>query len=141
VPLLDVMERCQMIATGLRDDGGPEEPDEASAQARELLEEAGWPVLSSVARDALAAALRDSARAGFPVPTAGLLRYVRALAEIAEGDVASIRPEGSRDAVARNLLLGASTQARVLLAMNQLAHTSAAIAEVLAAEGARPGPE
>lgn len=127
VPLLEVMERCQLIATGLR--AGDDDAEDA-ARVDEVLRAAGWPEVSSVARSALAGAIAQAQRLGTAFSAEDLVEYARALSGIAARDVAAIRPGGSRDAVARNLLRGAAAQARVLLAMNQLAHTSAAIAAV-----------
>lgn len=139
-PLLHVMEECQLIAMGSAGGGaeagptgesGPEATRSVAGQAElveRLISATGWPRLSSVARQVLIEALRDAEAFGYPFSLDDLTEYARALGGFAANDIAVIRPEGSRDAVARNLLLGASSQARVLLAMNQLAHTSAAVA-------------
>jgi len=126
VPLLSVLESCQLIATGLR----PAAPSPAArARVDEVIARAGWPAVPSVARDALAAELDCDGR---EVPIERLVQYARALGPFAEHDVRLVQPGGpgarSRDAVARDLLVGAAQQVRLLLAMNQLAHTSAAIA-------------
>lgn len=143
-PLGRVMERAQLIATGIAaddegqgpDDAGPAEPDRHAELVTRTLRTLGWPLLDSAAKTALARALREAEELGYPFGADRVVDYARTLSDIAAYDVAKIRPEGSRDAVARNLLLGASAQARVLLAMNQLAHTSAAIE----AAGDRGGP-
>lgn len=128
-PLVHVMERCQVIATGISADGviAARESGHAS-RVDEVIENVGWPDVPSVARDALAAALRHAEDIGVEFDAEGLTRQAEALRAIAIADLASIRPEGTRDAVARNLLLGAAAQNRVLTAMNQLAHASAALA-------------
>ncbi|MGW9112595.1 MerR family transcriptional regulator [Microbacterium sp. NPDC055683] len=123
VPLLDVMQECQLIAVGLAPGGDGDD----SGPVRSVIRDLGWPDAASIARDALASALDDAVRAGVPFSTETLTAYGRALAPFAAADIAVIHPEGSRDAVARGLLRGAAAQARVLLAMNQLAHTSEAI--------------
>lgn len=137
VSLLEIMEECQLIATGLRaGDAGQD------ARVPRLLADVGWPDATSVARDALSAALRDAEAVGVTFGRETLARYARMLAEFAREDIASIRTDGTRDAVARALLQGAAAQTRVLVALNQLAHTSAAISDALAraqAAGAAPG--
>lgn len=129
VPLVEVMEQCQLIATGLSREGSERALTEGyGAQVSGLVATAGWPDVSSVARDALATVLRDAERVGVRFDSDDLARHARALIEIATRDIEYIQPNGTRDAVARNLLRGAAAQTRVLLAVNQLAHTSAAIA-------------
>lgn len=129
VPLLDVMEHCQLVATGLSAEGaGAARASGHAAQVDAMVRSVGWPDASSVARDALAVALHDAGSAGVSFDADLLLQHAEALSTIAGADIVSIRTDGSRDTVARNLLLGATAQNRVFNAMNQLAHTSAAIA-------------
>jgi len=123
--LLDVMEACQVIATGM-----VIPPDVDAAQAEliaRLRERMGWSHYNSVAASALAHALAGSARVGYPYDLDDLVLYGQALEPIATADIGSIQPEGTPDAVARNLLVAAAAQNRVLVAVNQLAHTAAAI--------------
>lgn len=123
--LLDVMEACQVIATGMVI------PPEVDAVQSELVgrlhARIGWLRDDSVAAAALAHALAGSARVGYPYDFDDLVHYAQALEPIATADIGSIQPEGNPDVVARNLLVAAAAQNRVLVAMNQLAHTAAAI--------------
>lgn len=123
--LLDVMEACQVLATGM---AVAAQRDEAQAALiGELHDRMGWLRFDSVASSALTRALADSARVGYPYDLDDLLHYARALEPIASADIGSIQPEGTRDAVARNVLVASAAQHRVLVAMNQLAHTAAAV--------------
>ncbi len=123
--LLGVMEACQVIATGMI---VPPETDAAQAELVDRLHERmTWLRYDSVAASALAHALAGSARVGYPYDLDDLVHYGQALEPIATADIGSIQPEGTPDAVARNLLVAAAAQNRVLVAMNQLAHTDAAI--------------
>ncbi|GGA55456.1 hypothetical protein GCM10011490_01660 [Pseudoclavibacter endophyticus] len=152
-PVLGIMEACQLIATGLR---RPEAPVEArhADLVGEVVRGADWPDVASVARDALAEALHVAEAAGFAIPAERLAQYAASLAEIAERDIEVVRRftaepsravaggrparqggatseqdtwKPSRDVVATRMLRGAHVQVQLLLAMNQLAHTSAAI--------------
>lgn len=123
--LLDIMEACQVLATGMVVSTEPD--DEQSALIGELQERMGWLRFDSVASSALARALAGSARAGYAYDLDDLMHYAQALEPIATADIGSIHPEGTRDVVARNVLVAAAAQHRVLVAMNQLAHTAAAI--------------
>lgn len=142
VALIDVMEQCQLIATGLppsrTDDGsagkagsppdGNADDDYAHDEVSAMMAEAGWLDVPTVARDALVTELRKAASAGVAYDRTTLSLYARSLSEIARGDISWVRPASSRDVVARNLLRGAAAQTRILVAVNALAHTSAAIA-------------
>lgn len=123
--LLDVMEACQVLAAGMA--VARERDETQAALIAELHERMGWLRFDSVASSALARALADSARVGYPYDIDDLLHYAAALEPIATADIGSIQPEGTPDAVARNVLVASAAQHRVLVAMNQLAHTAAAI--------------
>ncbi|REJ05720.1 MerR family transcriptional regulator [Microbacterium bovistercoris] len=121
---LDVMEACQVIATGL---AIGEVHDEYAELIGELHDRVGWIRFDSLAAGVLAHALAASARVGYPYSLAALEQYARMLDPIAESDIGAIQPEGTLDVMARNLLVAAAAQNRVLIAMNQLAHTAAAV--------------
>lgn len=138
VPLIEVMQECQLIATGLRRPRG-DVPEDYVAVATTAVCRAGWPDVPSVARAALAEALWQADQAGFQISADGLVRYAEAISRIAQADVERVMAAGegesrSRDGVALGLLVGADIQVRLLLAVNQLAHTSAAINAELAAD-------
>lgn len=124
VPPLDVMEACQVIATGL---GPGATQGEYDGMIGELHDRLGWLRIDSVAADVLTHALVASERVGFPYSIEMLEEYARMLDPIAASDLDSIQPEGTIDVMARNLLVAAAAQNRVLVAMNQLAHTAAAV--------------
>ncbi|UWF77665.1 MULTISPECIES: MerR family transcriptional regulator [Microbacterium] len=121
---LEVMENCQLLATGLA--VGDADPTFAE-QIRTVAERVGWGGADSAAARALAVALEGSARVGYAYTDEDLVRYARMLEPIAVDDIDSIHPEGTLDEVARNLLVAAAAQNRVLVAMNQMAHTAVAI--------------
>ncbi|MFC4138675.1 MULTISPECIES: MerR family transcriptional regulator [unclassified Microbacterium] len=121
---LDVMEACQVIATGL---AVGEAHDEYAELIGELHDRVGWIRFDSLAAGVLANALAASARVGYPYRLEVLEQYARMLDPIAEADLGAIHPEGTLDVMARNLLVAAAAQNRVLVAMNQLAHTAAAV--------------
>jgi DNA-binding transcriptional MerR regulator len=121
---LDIMEACQVIATGL---AVGEAHDEYAGIIGELHDRVGWIRFDSLAAGALAHALAASARVGYPYRIEVLEEYARMLGPIAETDLGLIQPEGTLDVMARNLLVAAAAQNRVLVAMNQLAHTAAAV--------------
>ncbi|PCE13873.1 hypothetical protein AUC47_06595 [Microbacterium sp. SZ1] len=126
---LDVMQACQVLATGM---SIAEEPDPVQeALLAELHERMGWVPFGSVAGSALVRALAQSARVGYAYDLGDLVHYAQALEPIAVADLESIHPEGTLDTVARNLLVAAAAQHRVLVAMNQLAHTAAAVRTAL----------
>lgn len=136
-PVVDVMQACQLIATGLAADEEP--PAWFAQQVDELNRRAGWPQVDSVAARALAAALAASARGGFVYELDQLAEYARGLAPLADGDIDSIRPDATLDVMARNLLIGAATQNRMFAALNQLAHTSAAVRRMSGEGAGAPG--
>ncbi|MGO2111564.1 MAG: MerR family transcriptional regulator, partial [Pseudoclavibacter sp.] len=90
VSLLDVMEACQLIATGLRH---PERaaPGTHADAVDEMVRRAGWPDVPTVARDAMAEAIREAADAGFAVSSERLASYATGLFEIAAHDVGYVR--------------------------------------------------
>ncbi|KTS13999.1 hypothetical protein RSA3_02000 [Microbacterium testaceum] len=122
---IDVMQSCQLIATGLRD---VEDVDaHRLAQVTQMIREAGWPQIPSIAARALASALEASARAGFVYETDHLVGYARALDPFARRDIENVHPDATLDVLARALLVASAAQTRVFVAMNQLAHTSIAV--------------
>ena len=140
VPMVTVMDACQHIAAGLG--GGDANPDtdsdtDASPHhdiVRDLLHLTGWPDVSSTARAALVDTLREVDEDGAPYSADRLTTYATALAGIAQEDLAYVSDtntdnteEPHRDEIARRVLIGTRAQTRVLLAMNNLAHASAAI--------------
>lgn len=133
VPIVAVMDACQHIAAGLSavDADGSAEHDAASG----LLHLTGWPDVTSTARIALVDTLREVDEDGIHYSADRLAAYAAALAGIADDDIAYTResatdePEPPRDEIARRVLVGARAQTRILLAMNNLAHASAAIRE------------
>ena len=101
-PVVDALEIAQALATGLtvtagtaagRGDrsGPPEDP-----MVSDLLETLGWPDISSGPRDALAELLARWRREGTPVSREVLLRYGRALGELARVDVHTLREPGPK---------------------------------------------
>lgn len=123
--VLDIMEACQVIATGME---VAESADDAQAALiGRLHDRMGWLRFDSVASAALVRALAGSAQVGYAYDIDDLVHYAQALEPIAIADIGSIHPEGTRDVVARNVLVASAAQNRVLVAMNQLAHTAAAI--------------
>lgn len=125
---LEVMQACQLIATGLRDADGIEE--NFLEQVDEMIRRAGWPEIRSIAARALAGALAASARVGFVYDTDQLVQYAAALDPLARRDIGAIHPEATLDVLARNLLVASAAQNRMFAAMNQLAHTSIAVSRV-----------
>lgn len=123
--LLDIMQACQVLATGMVVAVEPEHAQ--SALIGQLQERMGWLRFDSLASSALAGALADSARVGYAYDLDDLVHYAEVLEPIAVADIGSIHPEGTPDVVARNVLVAAAAQHRVLVAMNQLAHTATAI--------------
>lgn len=131
VPLIEVMEVCQVIASGLDREapaGGPED-----ALLSQVAAAAGWPPVRSRARAALAGALADVAGSGLPYSPEYLVDMARALSAIAAHDVAAAtehaaEPGHSRDAVALRVLIGTRAQLKVVAGMTLWAHTSAALA-------------
>lgn len=117
--MLDVMRHCHVFANRLARQEAPEAHRE---QVAELQERLGWPHMQNEAVDTLASALAWADRVGYPFAIDDLTKYAVGLEPIAEDDIQVIRPQGSFDAVAHNLLLGTAAQRRVLLAMNQVVH-------------------
>lgn len=133
VPIVAVMDACHHIASGL---GAIDADADDSAQhdtVSDLLHRAGWPDVSSTARSALVDTLREVEEDGVPYSADRLAAYATALAGIADDDIAYTREsatdeeEPPRDEIARRVLVGTRAQTRILLAMNNLAHASAAI--------------
>lgn len=129
VPIVAIMDVCQHIAAGLGavDSDAPPRHDIVN----ELLRLTGWPDVSSTARTALAATLRELEEDGVDYSAERLATFATALSGIAEEDIAYTRDGASdephRDEIARRVLIGTRAQTRILLAMNNLAHASAAI--------------
>lgn len=127
----DIMEACQLIATGIGSIS-PTASSEGSTPGQLLVDNmlaaARWPQVDSVARSAAIIAVDQALENNVALNGAAMLGYARALEDIANHDVVVVKPDGTRDAMALNILIGASTQARLVAALNQLAHTSAAIA-------------
>ena len=125
---LEVMQACQLIATGLRDVDGIEE--KYLEQVDEMIRRAGWPEIRSIAARALAGALAASAGVGFAYDTDQLVQYAGALDPLAQRDIGAIHPDAGLDVLARALLVASAAQNRVFAAMNQLAHTSIAVSRM-----------
>ncbi|QBR75499.1 MerR family transcriptional regulator [Microbacterium sediminis] len=144
VPLIDVMELSQVIASGL----DREAPSGASEDAllAQVAAAAGWSPVRSRARAALAGALADVAASGLPYSPDYLVEVARALSTIAAHDVATARaaaPAPSRDAVALRVLVGTRAQLKVVAGMTLWAHASAALAgedREWAQRGSNPRP-
>lgn len=125
---LEVMQACQLIATGLRDVDGIDE--RYLTQVDEMIRRTGWPEIRSIAARALAGSLEASARVGFEYDTDQLVQYAGALDPLARRDIGAIRPEASLDVLAQRLLVASAAQNRMFAAMNQLAHTSIAVSRM-----------
>jgi DNA-binding transcriptional MerR regulator len=123
-----VLERCQSIATAAWLAEAPSAPDarhHASVDA--LCEQVGWPILPTLARDQLAVTLGSVERLGLPFTAEYLARCARALEPVATADLDTVTRDGSVDVIATSTLLNARAQVAVLVAVNQLAHTSVAL--------------
>lgn len=106
VPLITIMEHCQILAAGLDPaeapcpetaeaprPGDPESPPPNGSEPGELLDSvaasAGWPQIPSAARRALARTLADLAAEGLTYSQEYLEELARGLAPVATRDVAS----------------------------------------------------
>lgn len=143
VPIVAVMDTCQHIAAGLgavdvdSATDADADPDDSPHHdtVNDLLRLTGWPDETSTARTALVDTIREVDEDGIHYSADRLAVYAAALAGIADDDIAGTResatdgPEPPRDEIARRVLVGTRAQTRMLLAMNNLAHASAAIRE------------
>lgn len=145
-PLIEVMELCQVIASGLPRDASSDGPDDALLS--EVAATVGWPLVRSHARAALAGALADTATSGLPYSRDYLVTMARTLSPLASHDVGTATEHAtargrSRDAVALQVLVGTRAQLTVVAGMLLWAHASAAIADqspVACAGDANPRP-
>lgn len=129
-PMLEVLELCQSLASSPwlpPASDAPAEPGVTEA-VDALISSAGWTPLPSIARGELERTLANLERQGFGFSAEALLAYAAALQPFAQADLDFVSMGGSPDAVARRTLLGTRAQVSVLVAVNQLAHTSAALA-------------
>lgn len=130
----EVQEMCQSIASARWLPEGASAPVETPAddapqreRADALMARMGWPPLPSLAHQSLVRTLAEVDALGLPYGLDLLLDYAVALAPIAEKNLAFVGREGSPDVVALRTLISAGAQISVLVGVNQLAHTSAAI--------------
>lgn len=138
-PPVDAATRRDPAAAGDAAAPGVAAPGDTAALASAVCEDAGWSQLPSIARGELEATLATVAALGVRFSRDDLAQYARALEPIAQADLASVGGGGTPDQIALRTLLGARAQVAMLVAMNQLAHTSAALAW---GEGfPRPGAE
>lgn len=132
-----VLQRCQSVASAAwtadrsahRAAGDTEDApasryhDTVAALCRRV----GWPDESTLARDELAVALEALDRHDVSLSPDDLVGYARALEPIAAVDLDIVTSEDTVDMIAIRTLLGVRAQVAVLVAVNQLAHTSVAL--------------
>lgn len=125
---LEVMNACQAFALGV-----PEEiaTDPGFAEFRErtweLMRRRDWRGYPGAAERGLAAALAQASEVGLDYDVDELMAYADALEPLAGRNVAALQPDGSRDEVARRMLLAINARARQLVAISSLAHAAASV--------------
>lgn len=128
VSMLDVMNACQSFALGTVD-GAASEPGYEAYRERthELMRRRDWRGYPGAAEEGLAHALAQAAAVGLDYDVDELMEYADALEPLAGRNVAALQPDGSRDEVARRMLLAVNARARQLVAVSSLAHAAASI--------------
>lgn len=128
VATLEVMNACQAFALGISDDVPPDPDHEAYRErTHELMRRRDWRGYPGAAEQGLARALADASAVGLDYDVDELMEYADALEPLVGRNIAALRPEGSRDEVARRMLLAVNARARQLVAVSSLAHAAASI--------------
>ena len=146
VPTLEVMNACQAFALGISE-GVPSDPayEVFRERTHELMRRRDWRGYPGAAEQGLALALAQASAVGLDYDVDELMEYADALEPLAGRNIAALRPDGSRDEIARKMLLAVNARARQLVAVSSLAHAAASIRSaidrgVAPADLAKPPP-
>ncbi|MFD5213813.1 MerR family transcriptional regulator [Microbacterium sp. NPDC058345] len=134
---LEVMNACQAFALGTPADIA-DAPELAPFRERthELMRRRDWRGYPGAAEQGLAHALWQAAAVGLDYDVDELMEYADALEPLAGRNVAALGPTGSRDQIARRMLLAVHARARQLQAVSSLAHAAASIRAAIEREHA-----
>ena len=146
VPTLEVMNACQAFALGISEDAASDpDHDVFRERTHELMRRRDWRGYPGAAEQGLALALAEASAVGLDYDVDELMDYADALEPLAGRNIAALQPDGSRDEVARRMLLAVHARARQLVAVSSLAHAAASIRSaidrgVAPADLAKPPP-